>query len=106
MHVVICSAPLKAADSLAFSLVQERAAACVSVVPGVRSTYRWEGAVERADEVLLVIKTSSESLPRLMSRVAELHPYDVPEIVALDVASVHAPYAKWVDAASKPQESP
>lgn len=98
MHVVFCSAPVKAAESLASSLIEERVAACVSVLPGMRSTYRWEGAIEHSEEVLLVIKTSDATLPRLMSRIAELHPYDVPEIVALDVASAHAPYARWVDA--------
>jgi periplasmic divalent cation tolerance protein len=67
------------------------------VLPGVRSTYRWEGAVERSEEVLLMVKTSDESLAVLMERIAALHPYDVPEIVALDADAVHPPYERWVD---------
>jgi periplasmic divalent cation tolerance protein len=102
MKVVLCSAPLEAAESLASSLIEERVAACVSVLPGMRSTYRWEGAVESSEEALLMIKTADETLPALMSRIATLHPYDVPEIVALDAHAVHGPYARWVNDESCP----
>ncbi len=63
--------------------------------------YRWEGAIERSEEALLLVKTSDGSLPQLSARLAELHPYDVPEIVALDVASVNAAYGTWVDEATR-----
>ena len=100
MKVVLSTAPVKAAESLASSLIEARLAACVNVVPRVVSIYRWEGAVEREEEALLVIKTADEAVPRLLERLAELHPYDVPEIVALGVHDVHAPYAAWVDGAT------
>ncbi len=106
MKVVLCTAPVEAAESLASSLVGERVAACVNVLQGVRSVYRWEGRVDTADEVLLVIKTSDDSLPALMARVAELHPYDVPEIVALDTCDVHPPYALWVDGSTGSAKAP
>ena len=72
-------------------------AACVNVIPKVVSVYRWEGAVERAEEALLVIKTADDRVDELRERLAQLHPYDVPEIVVLDVLLSHAPYAAWVD---------
>lgn len=97
MKVVLVTAPADVAESLAERLVGERLAACVGLVAGLRSVYRWKGAVERSEEVQLVAKTSDAALPRLVARVAELHPYEVPEIVALDVAHVHASYASWVD---------
>ncbi len=97
MKVVLTTAPLKAAESLASSLIEARLAACVNVIPKVVSVYRWEGAVERAEEALLVIKTADDRVDELRERLAQLHPYDVPEIVVLDVLSSHAPYAAWVD---------
>ena len=97
MHVVLSTIAPEAAESLASKLIDERVAACVNILPGVTSIYRWEGEVHRDSETLLVIKTSAEALPNLMQRVADLHPYDVPEIVALDTSSVHPPYAAWVN---------
>ena len=98
MKIVFCTAPAEAAQRLASTLVEERLAACVNVLPAVESIYRWQGAVERADESLLVAKTSDASLERLMSRLAEIHPYSTPEIVAVDVAKASAAYLAWVDA--------
>lgn len=97
MKVVLCTAPLEAAETLASRVVGERLAACVNVVRGVASVYRWRGAVERADESLLVMKTSDAALPALVARVETIHPYSVPEIVVLDVARVNAKYLGWVD---------
>lgn len=102
MKVVLCSAPVEVAHSLASKLVAERVAACVSVVAGVASVYRWEGEVERAGESLLVAKTSDATAPALAARIAQIHPYSVPEIVVVDVAHVNASYAAWVDAETRP----
>ena len=99
MHVVLSTIAPEAAETLASRLVEERVAACVNILPGITSVYRWQGKVHRDSESLLVIKTSAEALPQLMQRVADLHPYDVPEIVALDTSSVHPPYAAWITAA-------
>ena len=98
MKLVLVTAPAKAADAIAETLVSENLAACVSCTDGVRSVYRWKGAVERAHEVQLVIKTSDETLAALASRVRELHPYETPEIVAIDVAWALPEYAAWVRA--------
>ena len=97
MKVVLCSVPLEAAETLASTLVLERLAACVNVHEGVTSVYRWQGRIERQREAILVVKTSDSALERLVARITEMHPYSVPEIVALDVVRVNAKYLEWVD---------
>ncbi len=84
------------AAALARSLVEERLAACVSIVPGLRSIYRWEGGVQDGAEVLLIIKTERERFEALRERVVALHEYECPEVVALDIALGHAPYLSWI----------
>ncbi len=98
MKIVFCTAPAEAAQRLASTLVEERLAACVNVLPEIESVYRWQGVVERADESLLVVKTGDAALERLMARIAEIHPYSTPEIVAVDAARVSPAYLAWVDA--------
>jgi len=81
---------------LARALVERRLAACVNVIPNLHSTYRWQGEVEEAAEVLLVIKTTAEYLPALEAAVRELLSYEVPEFLALDVESAGQPYLEWL----------
>ena len=102
MKLVLCTAPVEAAHSLASTLVAERVAACVSVIGGVSSVYRWEGEIERTGESLLVMKTGDATMAALTARIAEIHPYSVPEIVVVDVAHVNSAYAAWVDAETRP----
>ena len=99
--IVLSTAPSEEiAEHLARSLVDERLAACVNRVPGVQSTYRWEGKVETATEVLLIIKTHSACAPELTRRLQELHPYEVPEVLALPVGAGSAAYLAWIKAAT------
>ena len=84
--------------ALARSLVDERLAACVNLVPGLRSIYRWQGAVHDDGETLAIIKTTRGRLPALLARLPDLHPYDLPEALALPVLAGHAPYLAWVAA--------
>lgn len=88
----------KAADAerVARALVERRLAACVNVVPGVVSTYRWKGEVERDDEHLLVVKTRADRVAALREALVTLHPYELPELVVLPVEAGHAPYLDWV----------
>ncbi len=95
--VVLSTAPdAGQAERLARSLVEERLAACVSRVPGMTSLYHWEGDVETADEVLLIIKTHASRAPELTRRLRELHPYEVPEILVLPVAAGLPGYLDWI----------
>ena len=98
MRVVFCSVPPEHAERIATSLVEQRLCACVSVVPQIASTYRWQGAVERATESLLIVKTAADRLAPLMAGLRALHPYEVPEIVALVVRDGDAlpEYLAWV----------
>jgi periplasmic divalent cation tolerance protein len=84
------------AARIARTLVDERLAACVNLVPTVRSVYRWQGAICDEPEALAIIKTTGERYAALAARLAELHPYQVPEILALPVAAGHAPYLAWL----------
>lgn len=92
------------ADRLARALVEERLAACVSVLPGVQSTYRWQGALEQASEYLLLIKTTRARYPALQARLPALHPYELPELVAVESSAVLPAYLHWVAAATAPLE--
>ena len=97
VQVALVTAPdPSTAERIARALVEERLAACVNLVPGLRSVYRWEGAVEEAEEVLLVVKTRSDRARALEKRVVALHPYDVPEVLRFAAAGGHAPYLDWV----------
>lgn len=94
--IVMVTAPSAAAEQLVTRVVEERLAACGSIVPGVTSIYRWQGAVERADEVMIVLKTVPAAVERLTSRVTALHPYDVPEVIALPVTAGLDSYIDWI----------
>ncbi|MCY2960833.1 MAG: divalent-cation tolerance protein CutA [Planctomycetota bacterium] len=95
--VVFSSAPdAEVAKRIARALVERRIAACVQVLPGLHSTYRWQGAIEEASEVLLLVKTRRSRLGDLELALRQLHPYEVPECVAVEAAHVAAPYRAWV----------
>lgn len=84
------------ATRIADALVAERLAACVNQIPGVTSTYRWEGKVRADAEVLLLIKSTRERFEALRARLVALHPYEVPELIAIEIADGHAPYLDWI----------
>jgi len=84
------------AEKLAATLVEERLAACVNILPPMRSIYRWQGKVERADERQLLIKTGPGRLRALEKRVKELHPYDVPEFLAVIIDKTAKDYLSWL----------
>ncbi|MCB9779666.1 MAG: divalent-cation tolerance protein CutA [Alphaproteobacteria bacterium] len=86
------------AASLARTLVQERRAACGNIIPGLRSIYAWQGEIHDDPEVLLLLKTRRSEVGNLADRVVALHPYDVPEVVAVPVVAGHGAYLDWVRA--------
>ena len=95
--VVLCTfpSPEKAAE-VARALVEDKLAACVNIAPPVRSIYAWKGELQDEPETLAIIKTCASRYDALASRIAALHPYEVPEIIALPVAAGHAPYLAWL----------
>jgi len=95
--VVLITVPDAATgERIAHALVEERLAACVSRVGPLRSVYRWSGAIETSDELLLLAKSTPSRFDELVRRVRALHPYQVPEILALPVAAGFLPYLEWV----------
>ena len=95
--LVVTNLPSReSAETLARSLVEQRLAACVNILPPCRSVYRWQGAVESASEIPLLIKTRAECYAALEAAIRRLHPYEVPEIVALPVERGLPAYLAWV----------
>ena len=89
---------LETARSISEQLVTEKLAACANLVPGLESIYRWQGTVEKAAEVVGLFKTTVASYAAFQERLKSLHPYDVPEIICLEVENGFPPYLDWVRA--------
>jgi len=98
LQIVLCTVPdRETADMIAGALVTEELAACVNILPGVTSVYRWQGAVEQSQELLLVIKTRQAVWSMLEAQIQALHPYELPEIVAVPITSGEADYIQWLE---------
>jgi periplasmic divalent cation tolerance protein len=96
-RIVLCTVPNEAvASQVAHALLDEHLVACVNVLPDVRSFYRWQGKIEDERELLLVMKTWGDRYAALEARVRELHPYEVCEVLAFDVAQGSAAYLAWL----------
>jgi periplasmic divalent cation tolerance protein len=103
VRAVLTTAPNAEVGALiARALVEERLAACVNVIPGVRSIYRWEDEVQDDPEVVLIIKTRADRCEALAARIKDLHPYDVPEVLVLPAVGGSAPYLAWIETETKP----
>jgi periplasmic divalent cation tolerance protein len=101
--IVLTNCPDAAsARRIALALVEQRLAACVNQLAPVQSVYRWQGAIEDAAEVPLLIKCTRARYPAVEAAIRELHPYRVPEIVAWPVAAGYGPYLRWVDDETQP----
>ncbi|HUO96963.1 MAG TPA: divalent-cation tolerance protein CutA [Steroidobacteraceae bacterium] len=100
--VVLITIPEAQAASLSRHLVEDGLAACVNQLPAVHSTYTWAGRVEEADETLLYVKTTVARYGELERRVRELHPYEMPEMLAVPVAAGFAPYLDWIKRSVSP----
>ena len=102
-QVLVCYSTCPNPDTarqLAERLIGESLAACVNCLPGVTSVYRWQGNVTADSETLLIIKTTADRFEALKVRLLELHPYELPELIAMPVEHGHAPYLAWVAAGS------
>jgi periplasmic divalent cation tolerance protein len=102
--VVLCTCPdLALAEQLAGGLVEAGLAACVNILPQIRSIYRWDGKLQNDLEVLLIVKTTGAAYPGLERWLLENHPYDVPEVLALPVTAGADAYLSWLTESSAPQ---
>lgn len=101
----LCTCPDTATgERIARTLVEDRLAACVNLLPGVVSIYRWQGRLQRDAEVLLLIKTTRDRYPALQARLPLLHPYELPELLAVEAADGLPAYLHWLAAATRPVE--
>lgn len=97
LKLVLTTGPDRATlEELGHRLVSDRLAACVNVVGGLHSIYRWEGRVESEDEAMALVKTTAGRLEDLKRRISALHPYDEPEVVSLDVTGGSESYLEWL----------
>lgn len=95
--VILCTCPDEtAADRITAALVDEHLAACVNRIPGLVSTYRWQGTVCRDSEFLLLIKTTSERFDAIREHIVALHPYELPEVIAVDIDRGLPAYLDWI----------
>lgn len=90
------------AQAMARALVEAKLAACVNLLPGVQSVYRWQGAIEEVHEITLLIKTLRRHYPQLQRAIVAAHPYDVPEVIAWPLSEGHLPYLHWIAAETEP----
>lgn len=103
VRIAYVTAPsLETAGALARTLVSERLAGCVNLLPGMKSIYAWEGRMEEADEVVLIIKTTVDRWPELERRVRELHPYETPCILGFDADAAGVAFGRWIRDATRP----
>lgn len=94
---LLCTCPdVASGEKIAGTLVNERLAACVNLLPGVRSFYRWQGETNEDAEVLLLIKTDTERFETIEALIRKLHPYDLPELIALPIVTGSAAYLAWL----------
>lgn len=100
--VVFITAPNEEeASALAKAVVEARLAACVNIVRNVRSIYRWQGAIEDDQEVLMVVKTRKDRIAELTEKVRELHSYDVPEVIAIPIIGGSKDYIQWLNESTR-----
>ena len=97
LRLILCTFPdADQARAIGTTLIEEQLAACVNLIPGVESIYRWQGAMETSAEVLAIFKTTLSAYPAFETRLRTLHPYEVPEIIALPVSAGLPAYLDWV----------
>jgi len=94
--VLSTCASAEEAGRIAHQLVESRLAACVNILPAIRSVYRWNGAIENAEEVLLIVKSSRPLFEELRAEITRLHSYQTPEVLALPVVDAAEPYLAWL----------
>jgi len=104
--VAVTAPDLETARKIVHGALEARLVACGNIIPALESHYWWQGKIEQASEVLILFKTVKTSLPKLESHISADHPYDTPEIIALDLASGSARYLRWIFESTSPNDEP
>jgi periplasmic divalent cation tolerance protein len=99
--VLVTASDKQEAEKIAQGLLSQRLAACVNMIEGITSVFRWQGKIDRATEVLLIIKTRKPLVKKVISQVKLLHSYEVPEIIALPIVAGSREYLEWIDESSR-----
>jgi periplasmic divalent cation tolerance protein len=101
-QIVLSTAGSEAeARKIAQHLIEHQVAACVNIVPGIESVYRWQGKIELSREWLLLIKTTAEKFPSVRAAISELHSYDLPECIAISIQDGNPAYLQWIEESTK-----
>ncbi|MEE9354694.1 MAG: divalent-cation tolerance protein CutA [Methylococcaceae bacterium] len=97
-NLIFCTCPnQKTAEKLAHDLIQKKLAGCINILPGLTSVYPWQGKIETAQEILLLIKSRNDLFPSLQATITELHPYELPEIIAVPIHDALPDYLQWIN---------
>jgi periplasmic divalent cation tolerance protein len=100
--LVLCTCPDKEiATTIAENIVAQHLAACINIIPGIKSIYHWQGNVESAEESLMLIKTHQQKLSSLQNTITTMHPYEVPEIISLDISNGLPKYLQWISSSMR-----
>ncbi len=95
-RITYITTPMEVADQIASTLVEDGLAMCVNIVDSITSVYRWEGRVEKSNEALLIVKATTAKTDAIVKRVAEIHPYEVPEVISFDITAGNKDYLDWL----------
>lgn len=96
--IVLCTCPdAKSAESIADNLVENQLAACVNIVSGMTSVYRWKGKIEKSQELLLIVKSKSAVFSTVKNAILKIHPYELPEIISIPLQNGYSDYLSWID---------
>ncbi|NOT13060.1 MAG: divalent-cation tolerance protein CutA [Methylococcaceae bacterium] len=97
-EIILCTCPDNAtAEKIAYQLLENNLAACINIVPGITSIYKWQGKIESAQEHLLLIKSNEADYPKLETQIKALHPYELPEIITISIANGLSEYLNWIN---------
>lgn len=102
LMVLSTSPDLMTAEKIANELVVDYLAACVQIIPAVKSFYRWQGKLDNSEEYLMLIKTVADKYDEIESKIKSLHPYELPEIIAVPITTGSSDYLSWIDDNTKP----
>ena len=101
-QIVLCTCPdPETANNIATALVEDGIAACVNIQPSITSVYRWQGKTETTSESLMIIKSPAENYSDIEKRIVELHPYELPEVIAVPIVAGLEPYLSWLSSPEK-----